>query len=315
LIWIAISTIRKAKDEAMSRVGLLIPTIGISLVLVACSANAAKPKTETIPIGAVPSITSGQQIVLPLDSYPLPMRDMLTIKHASDVLAADCLRRFGFTWVPSSGTVPVAPNETRYGQIDVSTAAKWGYHAPVEPTAASTSPPPAADRVYQPGGPATYKGIPVPDGGCVTEGRHKIGVIMQKKVNGYEVWQPTWAQRLPIASFKLLPNDPRVKDTVAQWSACMAKSDHAYPDPQAAAKDPAWATPKPTSKELAVAAADVRCARGVNLAGIEYAVELAYQQRAIQRYGAELTAERAQWQGYLQNARNALAARQKSSVK
>jgi hypothetical protein len=97
-------------------------------------------------------------------------------------------------------------------------------------------------------------------------------------------WTPTElarGNRLQFATFEVSKLDSRVRAGVAAWSSCMGRSGYWYADPLAAAADPGFADGL-SRAEIDVALADIRCKARTNLIGIWFAVEAAYQRRAIE---------------------------------
>ncbi|MGW1884074.1 hypothetical protein [Streptomyces sp. NPDC001970] len=91
----------------------------------------------------------------------------------------------------------------------------------------------------------------------------------------------------------------------------MKKAGCAYPDPRAAAGDPAWwskggadsAVRKRTrAREVATAAADVTCRQQVDHVAVWQSVETTYQNKIIDANRQELDAFRQRWQDALRKA-------------
>src|SRR5262249_27537689 len=102
-------------------------------------------------------------------------------------------------------------------------------------------------------------------------------------------------QALPDGGPAVPVKDPRMVAVDAAWSTCMKDKGFHYANPVAALTDPQW-TPKgsgpttPTTKEVAVATADLACKRSTNLMGVAVAVETAYDQQYIASHRAQLAA-------------------------
>lgn len=101
-------------------------------------------------------------------------------------------------------------------------------------------------------------------------------------------------------------NDPRVKAVFAQWARCMRKHGHRYNDPMEANNDRRFKTTAPSEPEIATAVADVACKHAVNVVGVWYAVETAYQRHVVSVGGAGLAAIARNKDAQLAAARRAL---------
>ncbi|MBP2056739.1 hypothetical protein J2Z21_009758 [Streptomyces griseochromogenes] len=75
--------------------------------------------------------------------------------------------------------------------------------------------------------------------------------------------------------------DSRVKAVFSRWSACMKAHGYHLADPLKAADLPSMSAPEPTSAEIAQAETDVACKGKVNVVGVWFAVESAYQKSEI----------------------------------
>ncbi|MGW6457813.1 hypothetical protein ACWF94_18195 [Streptomyces sp. NPDC055078] len=90
-------------------------------------------------------------------------------------------------------------------------------------------------------------------------------------------------------------DDSRVRCVFAQWSACMKKNGYEVSDPtgvasQLGCEDAALSSPA----AITTAKADVACKKKVNLVGVAYAVESAYQQRLVDKNAETLQLVRKQ---------------------
>jgi hypothetical protein len=78
--------------------------------------------------------------------------------------------------------------------------------------------------------------------------------------------------------------DSRVKAVNKRWSECMAKQGHTAVDPMDAREDLGIADNALSSPAAITAAkADVACKQKVNLVGVYFAVQSAYQNRQINK--------------------------------
>ncbi|MGW6308483.1 hypothetical protein ACWFRQ_37025 [Streptomyces niveus] len=114
----------------------------------------------------------------------------------------------------------------------------------------------------------------MPEGGCIGETQRKIPDQAAQSYLGR-------AQKLTIESYDRSREDPAVLAAFRKWSSCMKGEGYSYSDPISAINDAAFKTPKVGKREISVALADVRCKDKVNLIGIWFAAESAYQKVLI----------------------------------
>lgn len=255
------------------------------LLVTGCAAD----RGDHILPQALPARPSSQAstIILPLDPYMDSPRQRRLLATAHTILARACLRRFGLE-LPASipaGAMPAEGNHDRYGLVVPRQAREHGYHLP-EPLG---GPSPAAPEQSGPQravltgeGARAYAGRPVPSGGCVGEAQRALaGRVAAPTDAGL-------AQRLSVNSYGRSQRDPRVRAVFGAWSRCMRRAGFGYADPMQANDDPAFHTPRPSPREIAVATTDVRCKQAVGLVEVWAAVEAAYQRRALDRHAAQL---------------------------
>jgi hypothetical protein len=226
-------------------------------------------------------------IVLPLDPYMDSPRQRRLLATAHTILARECLRRFGLELPASTPAwaMPAEGNDDRYGLVDPQQAREHGYHLP-EP---AWGPSPATPEQSGPQwavltgeGARAHAGRPVPPGGCVGEAQRALAGRVAAPTD------PGLAQRLSVDSYGRSRHDPRVRAVFGAWSRCMRRAGFGYADPMQANDDPAFHTPRPSPREVAVATTDVRCKQAVGLVEVWAAVEAAYQLRALDRHAAQL---------------------------
>lgn len=133
----------------------------------------------------------------------------------------------------------------------------------------------------------------VPEGGCITEARSRIGDVGA-------------SQRLNEAAINYgldqSDRDPRVIAAFDSWSACMNDRGFAYGTPGDAGNDPRWSTSMASQTEIHVATADIECKLKTNLTGVRVAVASAWQTEYITSHKAEFEAVEA---GYIEQLANA----------
>jgi hypothetical protein len=233
------------------------------------------------------------EIRLPLDPYVLSPHEMRTIGRAHGALVRACMARFGFHLPAPADPVNgmrFARHERRYGVLDETTAAKYGYQAPAEvraDRAAVRNRPPATGAeitAYTGRGLGTVNGVRVPDGGCTRDAGRALNLGRNVAAGGLQ--QPL-ALRLGLESYERSQRDGRVTAAFGRWSRCMEARGYRYPDPMTALADPRF-DGGTSPEQVATAVTDVTCKRRTGLVEVWSAVEAEHQRRQILANQAEL---------------------------
>lgn len=295
-------TVRGSGAEARPGSGLrgaparlvLVAAVVTALTCAGCS---SEPATER-PAVAQGRVRSAE--ALPLDAFLLSDAQREVLRRATYAVHARCMSRFGFAVPHLSPPRAVAPAASeRYGIVDQANAARNGYH-PVPrrtPARSGATLSPAAEKVSSGTGPRTVGGRKVPDGGCLGEARRVVSRAAPT------IRDPMLAEKLSLDSFRRTLGDERVLAVQREWRACMAEAGYRYRDPLAANDDPAFRTPAPSPREIAVAVTDVRCKDEIGLVTAVTAVEAEYQQQIIVANARDLRALRELHRVILGNAR------------
>ncbi|BBC33030.1 hypothetical protein SGFS_043240 [Streptomyces graminofaciens] len=277
------------------------PVVILAVVLAGCSGEGTEGDGPVPDLGAIPRVRSSADISdLPMDGYILGKEQYGTYLKAQRSLIRRCMSRFGFDFramdaVLDAGEVPdLRPDMTRYYfLIDADAAATSGYraperHRPVEEgdgTGEDTTPT-AAERAVLVGSNAGKQvdGEQVPEGGCRGEAnRETLGE------GGTDSFLQLPNDRVALRA--RTDADERVKKVFGEWSACMEKAGYDYDDPMQANDDDKWDASKPAGQaEIQVAKADVACKQKVNVVGVWWAVQAAYEKQYIEK-NAERMAE------------------------
>jgi hypothetical protein len=225
--------------------------------------------------------------VLPLDRYRLSPTQAEMVDRARNRLFSGCMRRFGFDLATpaASRQLTVVGNAQRYGVDDEAQAGTHGYHPATPPPAAPVREPrlsAAAEAIADGSGPRTYRGRRVPAGGCLGQALRQLGR------GGPVPADPGLAERLGLESYVRTSESGPMWPVFARWSACMGRAGFHYATPRQANNDPAWRTPRPSTRELATAVADARCKRQVQLVDLWATVETAYQQHQVAQHADQL---------------------------
>ncbi|MFD7258554.1 hypothetical protein [Streptomyces sp. NPDC059874] len=315
------------------RAALAASAAVLALLLTGCSQTAGgKADTDSDagkepPIGAVPTLLESRSLVFPLAPYTPDSRQLALLDEAQDVLIDQCMQRYGFRFTQrrkADGAVQ-QDESRRYGISDPAEAAQSGY---TNPRLGNTVRPPRqtlggneklvlhglevdpsmkvpmSQEEAEKSDVATtvVGGQKVPAGGCLRESALKLFTPTKDTVDGMV------AQSHGIEAYGRAQKDSRVVAATKAWSECMAKHGYAaFTDPTA---QPPGIDEAGMSSPQAVTMAkqDVECKRETNLVGIWYTVEVAYQQRAIERNAETLDVAKKQLDERMKLAATLLAA-------
>ncbi|MGA5197587.1 hypothetical protein [Streptomyces exfoliatus] len=261
-----------------------------------------------------PKITTAVIEPVPVEAYLLTEEQWTTLGKAESALRVRCMERFGFAYeepLPVGESSGQTISQYRYGKLDPAKTAVHGYRMPPVPSSSSSGEvrkkPTAAERVVLSGtadltaksgkGGQKVNGETVPDGGCVGEAQRKLGDYGDAQI----------ANDVNLGSFGKSLQDRRVLAVFAQWSRCMAESGYHYKTPMDASEDEKWRRGETASaEEKTVATADAHCKIRNNVAGVWYAVDVAYQKQAIEEHAEELDQVRKAIAGQLKAAADVL---------
>ncbi|MBC2907920.1 hypothetical protein [Streptomyces cupreus] len=282
----------------MAAVGITAAlAVSVPLVLTAGDdAPAAEGETtrQKADRAATDPATADEDLVLslPLAEYSLTREQQVVLDRAQIKLQESCVRRLSSTTLPRrevpDATAAQEPSR-RYGLMDLDSAKRYGYQQPDSPAGDASLPRPDATQQMlltghtRSGDPVkTYKGRPVPEGGCSTEAR--------SEVYGDHDKQPgiAAAQQIDVEGYELSLRDSQVVDAFSDWSKCMKSAGYSYESPLKVTDDPEFADADYSDRERAVAEADVTCKLDVRLPQTWLAVESAIQKKMIGQNRSEL---------------------------
>jgi hypothetical protein len=307
--------------------------IGALAVVAGCSSHGS-PGGERPVISSTPTPTAYGMVVTPLEPYLLSNGQEQRLLKAQDLLARECLRRFGVTTtrpvLPLVGMNGAMRERNRRTFVELEDARRFGYHRsaafPQEGglSAESRRKPelPAGAEVLlngwrQQNGSTgqTYQGKQVPEYGCRGEAKARLtrGLSIPEQVKEAESTGVRGAQSfvagLRRQAIDQLLKDDRYHEVIKRWSACMKGSGHEYANPGAAMRDKRWKTPQPTREEIDTAVADTTCRLKLNYLGVIGALRTAYEQRQVDRNRPVLQAVRAYLDRLVDHADKALSGR------
>lgn len=317
-----------------ARTAVVVAALAASVSACGASATSSAPGNATTPSlsstpathlsGNNPTASAGTALPsdaptfsFPIDAYTLDGADLYTIEEAQDQLANQCMSRFGFPPATPSldrdaMVAEQQESEDRLYGIDSLTEAKTYGYVPEVYANAKLAKPPTESTAWtfvetgsktgsdapSPGGwksPGKFGGLAVPPGGCMGEARTKLWGSPDTQV------KDQLAQDLRDSSFNQSMADPRVQALFAQWSACMAQQGYHYQTPF----EPKFNRPdnsSPSATEVNTAVADVTCKHKIDMVEKWNAVNLDYQNQAIEKNQLALTDERNTIQAALKKA-------------
>ncbi|MEV0746322.1 MULTISPECIES: hypothetical protein [unclassified Streptomyces] len=275
-------------------------------LLAACSSSAdtgqSDEKSEP-EVSATPAMSGTVGLKLPLDAYDATREEADALQQGQGVLISRCMERFGFRYSlpPRPATPTRGENALVFGVVDANEAARYGYSAPEDAQPSRRTPqnltpseelalhgapdlkPPdmptsQSEAEKNGGGKERINGKAVPVGGCGREAFLKLYAPEPNAVDAMYVFN------LKAQAESRAREDSRTKAVNKHWSGCMARSGRTATDPmnvttELGIADDALASPA----AITAAKADVGCKKEVNLVGIYFAVQSAYQNRLIDR--------------------------------
>lgn len=298
-----------------------------ALVVAAVSTSACDSQQPTDRVAASGSSASQQQrsahqvtpLVLPVDAYRLTAAQSDEIDQATRLLMTRCMKRFGFDYTPprTANVLPseLAGNARRYGLADADLARDQGYQVGTGPGEISTTPEKLnSDEILALTGHLDSLSRPtktddqIPLGGCAGEAGRAISGDTESEFLAITSQDPV--TKIDINSFDQSSGDPKVKNVIAAWSACMKSQGFDYAGPLDPARDPLVTNETTASpKELALATADVDCKQKTQLVQVWLSVETGIEKKLIQSSLTELAAVRSANAAQLKRAAAVLTGR------
>lgn len=273
-------------------------------------------RSAVVP-GSADTITSSNDLTLPLDSYDLDAQERAVVQRARGVLLRTCMTHYGFkVALPAQTPVLYPRNAAFLGWLGAKQVSRYGYSGPpgqlLEEASAANGlrpfPPIAGlqGAVFA-GEVETVGGKRVPPGGC-NAAAEKLLSRRAVSTDGSSP-APAFADR-KLGSFaadaaERAYADDRLRAADQAWSACMRASGYVYDRPSGAREDPRWATRENEpagATEKKTATADEKCRSATNYIGIRKMLYTDHQQRIIRDEESTL-----RWIAGLLRARLAMA--------
>ncbi|MCX4589921.1 hypothetical protein OG819_09135 [Streptomyces sp. NBC_01549] len=166
----------------------------------------------------------------------------------------------------------------------------------------------------------TYKGVAVPQGGCVGVAADDLtkNSRVPKRIEGGGVelkqlqkTSPTSLGDAQVGVIRLdaifaTKKDARYVEMIRSWSSCMSKKGFDYKTPEKAMDDNRWNGDTPSGSEKRTAVADMTCKKEVNYLGVASRVQSAYEEKVISARKWELAELRRNLKAWKTNADAAL---------
>jgi hypothetical protein len=255
-----------------------IAALGIVLCTSSCSSGQKLP-AEGTPRGT-PSAAShdGAKAIrdLPIAAYSIGKEDAYDLDSARVAVINECLTKKSTDFRLPQPPRPEDGNSRRYGVVDQHIAEAYGYHDPLDDSAAQPTPTPNAAQKR------LLLGSSGSNDGCVAMADTALG-SEKPPTKGIEA-----ARTIDVTSFKSSQTSPDVREAFSEWSACMSRKGYEYASPLASAGGKWFATPIATESEKRVAQADVSCKNQVDLIERWHRAESNIQQHMIERHAKEL---------------------------
>ncbi|MFJ8770361.1 hypothetical protein [Streptomyces clavifer] len=246
---------------------------------------------------------------VPIEQYIISSRQWKTLTDAEYLLRTRCADHFGVDYKNKPPKISTGQTITdyRYGVIDPTYAAKYGYRTPVARESKLIEADikrqdelyrNLPDNVFLVLHGATreeiesnvknpkrrdYKGKEIPKAGCNGEARRKIygsSVASDSQV----------ANNINIKSYTASMQDRQVQVVFSKWSSCMKGRGYDYKVPRDADNDRRWMVGEATVVEKETAKADSECKLKFNVTGVWNKVDVANQEKLIREHSEEMTA-------------------------
>ncbi|MEV0195701.1 hypothetical protein [Nonomuraea sp. NPDC050691] len=282
-----------------------------SVVAAGCSAAATHSPSQRQAVPPVVSVPlpgeEARGLTVPFDAYNFSPAEIMTIEAAEDLLIRDCMRDQGMAWevLPQARQEDVEPpHRRRYGVIEPQMAQLFGYHVPAErPSVAErrarwdvrTAKLSAQERRAAYGDDTAGDG-----GGCARQAR-------RTRLQGAPKVDSSLFNRLIEQTFEASQRDENVVRAFQSWSACMTAVGVRYANPLQAVTDERWMRDdRPSSAEIRVATADVRCKEKTDLVAVWARAEKRLQDDAVRGHAEQFRVLKASKDQQLLTARRLL---------
>ncbi|MET7786035.1 hypothetical protein ABZS93_05325 [Streptomyces sp900116325] len=280
------------KRFRMCRAGAgLLVTAALSVSVAGCSSGGQGDGPATTSASGDPATW-----VLPIQAYLPTDEEQQQLSQAKKLLVGDCMKGFGFNWVPAPDLPKVGPKtltDWRYGIHDMNLSRERGYKpaatemaaydAALKEGAQDRSSSDKAEIGVLNGTSKDVHGRKVPKGGCIGAANRKINTVAVEARTAID---------LGNGAFIKAKQDPAVVKAFAAWSGCMKKSGYDYKEPLDASDNPKFGSEDVTAEEISTATTDITCRDRTDVARIWFTAEAALQKQAIEQHAEQLQTDR-----------------------
>ncbi|MFF7389777.1 hypothetical protein ACFZAE_15215 [Streptomyces scabiei] len=243
----------------------------------------------------------------PLDRYVPSATQSSHLKQAEAMAVNRCLRTLGYSKHPLEETSHPKRELNIFEFYFFPEAGKRGYYFPEENLGDMgwDDAVPATQRKLLDGTTASYRGHPVPEGGCYGDAGRQLtrGAKPPRKFEESGMTISRVADASPRGLLESyvsvirqalsyqIRQDTRIKRVISEWSACMKSQGYSYKSPAEAVNDERWrqaGNDKTSRDEIATATADMDCKKRVRYLDIVVAVETAYENRYIKQHSGRM---------------------------
>ncbi|GAA1982978.1 hypothetical protein GCM10009838_50750 [Catenulispora subtropica] len=261
--------------------------LAVAVTVAGCSdRSTSKPPN----IGAIPTIGSTAQIVLPLDAYLQSDDQYSATLRATGMLTVRCMTGFGLDYTPDFSRMPSWTDQGRaaFGFVDLQDVQRAGYrwytprYLDIDPPGAKTDAKTGGKTALRPdqvsvlqGTVPTFAGKPVPPGGC-----NKVADDAVHKGESGNGADNDFVAKLANDAFVQSQSDKRITDAFKTWSTCMKQAGYSFAKPADAQNASTGMSDK---DQITMAGVDFQCRQRQNLVGLEVAVDAAYQKALIDK--------------------------------
>jgi hypothetical protein len=253
-----------------------IRLLAVALLVGGCAAPAPPGPPGTVERFSPTSQVRG--LGLPFDAYTMSTAELYTVENAQDRLTLECMRRRKDHWkvIRRPTTLEDLRNRRRYGVVEMDIARQYGYHVP-----AGLLTPVEVEETYDKRDDSLsekQKETAYGEGGCAREAVARTTPAKRPDL--------VLLQKLDQDSINDAQRAPSVAAAMRSWRDCVRQAGFDYGTPFAALSDPAWwsSDSEASSREIAVAVADVACKQRTGLVEAWHAAEVRIQQEAIRTH-------------------------------
>lgn len=282
------------------RIGRVLSIILAMVMLNACTSS-SKEGSPVIPTNPSRVTTLSQMQDVPLARFSISPEELATFYNANVVLANRCAERFGVD-SPMLASHVRLPTEmsvnVSFGSVFmVSDAKKFGYAGNPQALGKydgetktggwSRDPSPREREVLEgkraDGSSSSLKdqsGKVIHEGGCLGEGADEL-----QGGNNYRRSQMELINNGLSESYDGVLKDPTWSRLQQEWSDCMKPKGYSFQEQREAANSVAGSS---SAQQRKVAVDDLTCVEKINYFGIVHALDVAYEQRYVDKHAAEL---------------------------